>query len=87
LQKKRENGQYLGKPPIGYIVDKDTKMLVANSYERKAVGAARCWRRGDLTFKEVTNKLNDSPVFSIFRGKKWKVDTVRKMIGKKHDWE
>ena len=80
LAKKREAGQWLGKPPVGFRLDHETKQLVEDEHEQEAIGHALYLN--DLCVKsiEIANQLDMR--YGPFRGKPWSARTVRKIISR-----
>lgn len=86
LKKRQANGEFFGKPPIGYMrpEGKGTK-LVPCMPEREAVKIARdCFKIG-WSAAGIAQYLQDE--YSNFRGDCWKAKTVKRMARKAHKWE
>ncbi len=86
LKKRQANGEFFGKPPIGYQRPggKGTKLVPCMS-ERESVNAARTLFKQGWSSSAVARKIQDT--ICDFRGGNWKPKTVRKMARKNHDWE
>ncbi len=81
LAKKRKNGDWLGKPPIGWKYDKETKRLVIHKKEQLAITEIMRLHKQGSSSVEITNWL--TYCFSIaYRGKPWSARTVRKIIAR-----
>ncbi len=80
LAKKKKEGVWLGKPPIGWKLDKVTKQLVSDDSEQKIIKAI-LWmsKHGDVS-SEIADTLNRGGYFRGCRGKPWSARTVRKII-------
>ncbi len=79
LAKKKAAGQWLGKPPIGYRVDPDTKALVEDEKEQAAMRTAQRLRAQGYSFKGIAICLTSR---GNFRGKLWSASTIRKILKK-----
>lgn len=79
LKRKQANGEWLGRPPVGYkVVD---KRLVECKLEQEAIVAAR--RMCQRGFKSETIASHLTTMVCLFRGNPWSARTVRKIIKKK----
>lgn len=86
LKKRQENGEWFGKPPIGYMLDpENSKKLVAHHEERQAVSSAKSLHGTGYKSSSICSFLGEQ--YGDFRGKPWSARTVRKMIKKTHRWE
>lgn len=87
LKRKREQGVYLGKPPVGFMRDPDDKKkLIDCKAEQEAVIHAKILRKEcGYSSGDITMELNR--VFGSFRGKPWSDRTVRKLLKKIHSFE
>lgn len=86
LARKKAQGQWLGRPPIGFQLDRDTKRLVENREERKAVIHAKILRdKLGYTQDQITEEVQR--VFGDYRGKPWKKRTIRTALSTCHEWE
>lgn len=86
MKKRQANGEFFGKPPIGYMRPggKGTKLVPCYT-EREAIGVARELFKKGFSANIVAQKLED--IFGKFRGSQWKAKTVKKMANKTHKWE
>ena len=86
LKRRQKNGEWFGKPPIGYMLDpENSKKLIDCPEERSAIARARTSKKLGWNSERITEDLQK--VFGNFRGKPWSARTVRKMIKKTHRWE
>ena len=85
LKKRQANGEFFGKPPIGYMRPggKGTALVPCDS-EREAVKAARYWFKVGHPAADIAWRLQE---IDSFRGGPWKARTVRKMAQRTHSWE
>lgn len=81
LKRKQAAGQHLGKAPVGYRVDPDTKALVEDEDEQAAIK--------EILHMASHGALSHAIAASItlrlgpFRGKPWSARTVRRLIQEK----
>jgi putative DNA-invertase from lambdoid prophage Rac len=80
LRRKREQGIHLGKCPIGFKRDPETKALVADAHEQSAIGYILDRCRVKYNVDAVTAALNE--VHGPLRGRPWTARTVRKVIAR-----
>lgn len=86
LRNRQKNGEWFGKPPIGYMLDpENSKKLITCPEEREAVRMAKELKNSGWASSHICAILNDE--CGNFRGKSWSARTVRKMIKKTHRWE
>ena len=81
LRRKQANGEWLGKPPVGYrVVD---RRLVEDAQEQLAIGYIR---RISTFCKHSSAQIAELATegYGLFRGKPWSARTIRKII---HDNE
>jgi site-specific DNA recombinase len=77
LQKKRDAGIWLGKPPVGMKLDRNTKQLVVNDVEKRAM---------DFSIRLMDRNLSSEKVATLvtkrhgpLRGREWSARTIRKI--------
>lgn len=80
MKKRQENGEWFGKPPVGYMLDPDCKTkLIRCEQEQKAIQRAfRWWEEAGYSSREIAECLTAE--FGLFRGKPWSARTVRKIL-------
>lgn len=79
LKRKQANGEWLGRPPVGYIVV--DKQLVENAFEQMAIkGIMRLSADESYTSKDIAHRITQS--YGLFRGNPWSARTVRKIINR-----
>ncbi len=79
LKRKQDNGEYLGKPPVGYrVVD---RQLVEDKQEQNAITRAIEMSSRGATSGEIARFL--TYLLGNFRGKPWSARTIRKIIREK----
>ena len=81
LSKKRANGQWLGKPPIGYNLDSVTKQLVENADEQKAVDLIFSFHKLGMSSDKIALIMTPECGY-LCRGKPWSARTIRKLVAK-----
>ncbi len=80
LAKKKKEGVWLGKPPIGWQLNKDTKQLEECSREQMVLKTIFICRDKCMNSTEITEYLNDMKY--LCRGKPWSARTIRKLVAK-----
>jgi DNA invertase Pin-like site-specific DNA recombinase len=80
LAKKKANGEWLGRPPIGWQIDKVAKKLVRNEHEQLAIDFARRYAAAHQPSAWIALQLNTQ--FGPCRGKPWSDRTVRKLLAR-----
>jgi len=79
LAKKKASGQWLGKPPVGYRVDKQTKQLVEDEQEQHAIEmAVKLHGTNGFNSDSIAESLTQT--IGLFRGRPWSARTVRKIL-------
>jgi len=80
MKKRQANGEFFGRPPIGYERDPNcgTKLII-NGNERMAVAHIISIRHNVL-FTEIAERITQ--FYGDFRGKPWSARTVRHIISK-----
>ena len=83
LAKKKKEGVWLGKPPIGWKLDGETKQLMKCPEEQKAIEyILNMDKYGDKSSK-IADILNHKMGFLLScRGKPWSARTIRKIIAR-----
>jgi len=81
LAKKKANGEWLGRPPIGWQIDKVAKKLVRNEHEQLAITQIRSLASGGVPTEEIALHLTEQ--FGLCRGKPWSGRTIRKILARK----
>ncbi len=79
LAKKRASGVWLGKPPIGWKLDKVTKQLMEDEDEQKSIKLI-CASQKLGTSHNIADLLNMEG--RLCRGKLWSARTIRKIIAR-----
>jgi len=78
LAKKQANGEWLGRPPVGFRVDQETKQLIRDEPEQRAIETMRLLdaegHPSDVIARRITQDVG------LFRGKPWSARTVRKIL-------
>lgn len=83
LAKKRARGEWLGRSPIGYRIDKATKQLTSNDDEQAAVAWAVELSRWGLSSEQIAVALTADA--GQCRGRPWNSRTVRKLLSSHRD--
>jgi site-specific DNA recombinase len=78
LKKKRDKGEWHGRPPIGFRYDKKTKKLIENPIEKEAVSYIKNSSQIGYSSQLIANKATS--LYGNFRGKPWSARTVRKIL-------
>ena len=78
LAKKKANGEWLGRPPVGYQLDKASKRLVEHPGEQMAIKQMLKYYDMGQPSEWIAMKLNEQ--LGLFRGKPWSARTVRKIL-------
>lgn len=78
LAKKKAEGQWLGKPPVGCRVDPETRQLIEDEYEQITIRKALRLHNVGFSSKEIAHFLTCD--FGNFRGNPWSARTVRKIL-------
>lgn len=81
LARKRAAGMWLGKPPVGFELDRETKRLVPHDMEQKAIQWARVAANTVGSAEEIAAELTQR--FGSFRGRAWSARTVKKILARK----
>ena len=76
LKRKREAGEWQGKPPVGYVYDKATKRLMEHTGEQLVIAVVRTM--GHFSVCEIRDYINRH--YDNFRGKLWSEKTIRKIL-------
>lgn len=85
LKRRQANGEWFGRPPIGYMLNPDDrKQLIANENERKLVTCIKNLNRKGYSAHDIAYAVLYE---ETFRGKPLTDRKVRHIIKKKHDWE
>jgi len=79
LKKKRERGEWQGKPPIGWQYDKASKRLVENPLEQAAIIFIKQEAKLGKNSNEIAEFIN-AHYSSKIRGKPWSARTIRKIL-------
>ncbi len=80
LAKKKERGEHLGRIPIGWKIDPETKQLVLHSTEQAAIQHAKALRRACFKSEQIASELTRN--YGHCRGKPWSARTVRRILSK-----
>ena len=81
LAKKKANGEWLGRPPIGWKIDPTgTKRLVRDEQEQAAIHKARELSEHGWNSEVIADLLTQS--LGLCRGRPWSARTVRKLLAK-----
>lgn len=78
LAKKKARGEWLGRVPIGWRIEKETKRLVRNEDEQAAIAWAVELSKWGLSSDQIAPMLTADA--GSCRGKPWKGRTVRKLL-------
>ena len=82
LKKKKDRGEWLGKAPIGWRYNKETKKLEEDECEQGAISDILAWHgTGQYTSERLAAAIDAN--FGNLRGKPWSARTIRKLL-KKH---
>lgn len=78
LKRKQAAGQHLGRAPVGYRVDPNTKVLVEDGGEQAAMDLVETFHNCGLTSIQIAVYLDE--FLGPFRGKPWSARTIRRII-------
>jgi len=82
LKKKKDRGEWLGKAPIGWQYNKETKQLEENATETEAIRRILyLYRQGNTSSDALAEIMSEGA--KKLRGKPWSARTIRKLL-KKH---
>ncbi len=83
LAKKKAAGVWLGKVPIGYRVDPETKGLVEDKFERDGITLIHLVRkdRPGASAKDIASGITAK--HGLLRGKPWSGRSIRRILAKK----
>ncbi len=82
LAKKKAAGVWLGKVPIGYRVDPETKGLVEDGFEQGALNTAKRLREHrKMKSDDIAKYLSER--WGLLRGKPWSGRSIRRILAKK----
>lgn len=79
LAKKKEAGQWLGRPPVGWTYDKRIKHLVENPVEQAAIAFIEAEHNLGKNAEEIA-KFTNARYPGAFRGKLWSARLIRKIL-------
>lgn len=82
LAKKKADGVWLGKPPIGWKLNKNTKQLEKCYKEQKVIEEILCIRELHSYTSEAIAEILNRCYGNSCRGKPWSARTVRKVIAR-----
>jgi len=79
MKRRQANGEWFGKPPVGFQLDPgcSTKLIECPD-EIAALAVARTLKEKGLTWLSIEEYLNVN--WQPFRGGRWKADTIRKAL-------
>jgi DNA invertase Pin-like site-specific DNA recombinase len=78
LKRKQANGEHIGRAPVGYRVDPETKTLVPHQDEQHTMRFVRFRSGQGDTSEQIAAKLVANRL--LFRGKPWSPRTIRRII-------
>lgn len=81
MKRRQANGEWFGKPPIGWMLDpKNSKKLIQNELEIRAIRKIIEWAKGPnvMTYSCIAELITRE--FGLCRGKPWSARTVRRII-------
>ncbi len=77
--KKKAKGEWMGKPPVGWMIDPDdSAQLIENSTERQAITRACDLKQDGYPSIVIANILSEE--FGPCRGRPWSDRTVRRLV-------
>jgi len=87
MKRRQANGEWFGKPPVGWMRDPDdSKKLVKNLDEQDAIAAIQMLANaGCESSREIAKRITEG--FGLFRGKPWSARTVRKILAQSREEE
>ena len=86
LARKKERGEWLGKPPIGWKLDREKKRLVECPDEQKAVAFAVSLHKLGASSSKIALEIMTPECGYLCRGKPWSARTIRKILKReKHE--
>ena len=78
MKRRQANGEWFGKPPVGWGLDPERKtVLVPCEEERAALETAARMRRRGAGLLEIAQHLTEA--HGLFRGRPWSVRTLRRL--------
>ncbi len=83
LAKKKASGVWLGKAPVGYCVNPETKGLIEHEWEQKCIAAIKSMYAMNPSMSSPGIADIITRTYGLFRGKPWAGRTVRRILAKK----
>lgn len=81
MKRRQENGEWFGKPPVGWMRDPEcSTQLIKCPEEQSALDYASLLRARRVSWWRIAEKVNRD--CKPFRGGPWKSDTIRKALAK-----
>ncbi len=80
LAKKKKNGEWLGKPPIGWRYNKETRKLEENLNEQGIIKDILSCHGAGVTSTRIATLITRE--HGLYRKKPWNARTVRKIIAR-----
>lgn len=80
LAKKRKDGMWLGKPPVGWVFDEGTKQLTEDAEEQRVITKIMALHNINYTSSDIASYLYSFG--ECCRGKPWSPRTIRKIIAR-----
>lgn len=79
IAKRQANGEWFGKPPVGWMRDlNNSKKLVENQHEQKAMESAKQLHKEGFSSETIALSLTDH--YGSFRGNPWSARTIRRFL-------
>lgn len=79
MKKRQANGEWFGKPPVGFMLDPECKTrLIKCPLEQEAIIEAGHLLRNGYSVEQIAIELGI--LIGLFRGGPWTVKTVKKML-------
>lgn len=79
LRRRQANGEWFGRPPVGYQLDPDdTKKLIANTDEQDDITTILNLAERGVNSEQIANFFSANG--RLFRGRRWSPRTIRRVI-------
>jgi len=79
MARKKADGVWCGRPPIGWKIDSVSKSLVRNVSEHRVISAIITWSKEKYSSHEIVEFLNNNH-WPLCRGRQWNTRTIRRII-------
>jgi len=81
LARKKQAGQWIGRPPYGFEIDKVSKRLIKNEREQKIIESIKDYDENGKSSEMIAQLIEYE--FGYARGRPWSARTIRSILAKK----